>query len=458
MASSALQIETEGVQAVVLGNVAGCPLVRHLIFAVPEAEALRRFVATLYPSLRFGSNQLAEGERSAINLSLSAAGLKQVLPADVYAKLETAFRDPPDAERLGDAGTSAASSWWEGQFTGDRIGLFVHVFASDDDALEATTAKVVKAAADADVAELRPRADGGRLDGRYLAAGPAGKGARLHFGYVDGLSNAKVAWDGTPTDARPIDPRAVVLGYNCDSFPCAPARDPAAVLFRDSSYLAFRWIYQDVAAFERFLSDRGPPLFPAMAPAAAREMLAAKLMGRWRDGTPLVLSPDSPAPERCDEDFTFAGDPVGLACPVSAHIRVMQPRGQPLSGMAATTGIPQVVRRGMPYGPELDGERDDGIDRGVLGMFVCASIREQFMRLAAWAIRNNFSDAFPAHGKDQDALIGNRAVPGATRTFAIPRAGGVARVDALPDFLRTKATQYLMLPSRRTMQQLFGLA
>ncbi|MDB5691025.1 MAG: Deferrochelatase/peroxidase EfeB [Alphaproteobacteria bacterium] len=456
MASSP-QVDTTGLQAIVLGNVAGCPLVRHIVLAVPEPEALRRFVASLYPFLRFGSNLPAEGEKAVINLSLAAPALKQVLPVDVYAKLETAFRDPPDAERLGDAGASAASSWWEGQFTGDEVGAFVHLFATDDSALEAATAQVVQAATDAGIPELHPRAGGGRLDARYLAPGPVGKGARLHFGYVDGLSNAKVAWDGAPSDVRPVDPRAVVLGYNCDSFPCAPARDPAAVLFRDSSYLAFRWIYQDVAAFERFLTEKGPPLFPAMAPAVAREMLAAKLMGRWRDGTPLALSPDAPAPERGDEAFTFASDPIGLACPVSAHIRVMNPKGERLSGMAATTGIPQVVRRGMPYGPELAGDRDDGVDRGVLGMFVCASIREQFMRLAAWATRNNFSDVFPAHGKDQDTLIGNRAVPGATRTFAIPSAGGTGRVDALPDFLRTKGTQYLMLMSRRAMQQVCGL-
>jgi hypothetical protein len=109
----------------------------------------------------------------------------------------------------------------------------------------------------------------------------------------------------------------------------------------------------------------------------------------------------------------------------------------------------------MPYGPELQGEKDDGVDRGILGIFVCASIREQFMRLAAWGQRNNFSDSFPAHGRDQDALIGNRSVAGATREFRIPKgpAGG-GTVTGLPDFLRTKATQYLLMPSGQTLSRL----
>ena len=80
------------------------------------------------------------------------------------------------------------------------------------------------------------------------------------------------------------------------------------------------------------------------------------------------------------------------------------------------------------------------------------------MRLAAWGQRNNFSDSFPAHGRDQDALIGNRSVPGATREFRIPKGpagGGV--VTGLPDFLRTKATQYLLMPSGQTLSRLVPL-
>ena len=235
-----------------------------------------------------------------------------------------------------------------------------------------------------------------------------------------------MAWDGAPSPERPVDFRSVVIGHYDDRFPCAPARDPAA---HDAAQFLLSGVPLDLPGRRhlRALPHRqGPAALPRPAAAEARELLAAKIMGRWRDGTPLCLSPDVPAPERCEEGFAYAEDLQGLACPVSSHIRVMNPRDQELSGMAVTTGVPQIVRRGMPYGAELKGETDDGVDRGILGLFVCASIREQFMRLAAWGQRNNFSDSFPAHGRDQDALIGNRAVPGATREFRIPPgpAGG----------------------------------
>jgi glucose-6-phosphate 1-dehydrogenase len=51
--------------------------------------------------------------------------------------------------------------------------------------------------------------------------------------------------------------------------------------------------------------------------------------------------------------------------------------------------------------------------------------------------------------------IGNRSVPGATREFRIPKgpAGG-GTVTGLPDFLRTKGAQYLLMPSGQTLSKL----
>lgn len=453
-----MPVDSNDLQGMVLGNIAGYRLVRHLIFSAPDAESLRRFVNEIRPLILFGTNKPTAAHGWVANLSFAAPAMAQLLPPDIYAKLESTFRSPPDSERIGDVGASAPSGWWEGQFRGEEVSCFVHIHAVGDKQLETGTAEILEEATAAGLVEKIPRASGGRLDGAFLGFGPAGKGARLHFGYVDGLSNGKVAWEDAPSPERPVDFRSVVIGHYDDRFPCAPARDPAAQVLRDSSYLVFRWIYQDVATFERFLTLKGPPLYPKLPPAEARELLAAKIMGRWRDGTPLCLSPDAPAPDRCEEGFAFAEDLQGLACPVSSHVRVMNPRDQQLSGMAVTTGVPQIVRRGMPYGPELKGEADDGVDRGIYGIFVCASIREQFMRLAAWGQRNNFSDSFPAHGRDQDALIGNRAIVGATREFRIPKGpagGGI--VTGLPDFIRTKATQYLLMPSGQTLSTLVPL-
>lgn len=451
-----MRVETSEIQGIVMGSYAGYPCVRHLIFSSGEAEALRGFVEALLPLIVFGTAQPPVERGWIANLSLAAPALKALLPPEIYARLESAYREGPDAERIGDVGASAPAHWWEKQFQTIAATCFVHLHGTSAEQIALGTARVLEEAGRHGIAELIAKRSGERLDACFMGRGPAGVGARIHFGYVDGLSKSGIAWSDPPSAEAPVNFRSVVIGYNEDSFPSAPATGPAAAMFRDSSYVAFRWVYQDVAAFERFLAENGPRLFPHSDPGHAREMLAAKMMGRWRDGTPLIVSPDAPAPERALEDFGYANDPSGAVCPASSHIRVMNPRDQPLFGAAATTGVPQIIRRGMSYGPPLASTEDDGIDRGILGMFICASLREQFMRLAAWGTRNNFSRVFPAHGRDQDAVVGNRSVPGATRTFRIPGAAGGGTCANLGDFIRTKGTQYLMLPSRTTFQRLLG--
>jgi deferrochelatase/peroxidase EfeB len=213
----------------------------------------------------------------------------------------------------------------------------------------------------------------------------------------------------------------------------------------------FRWIYQDVAAFNRFLRAEGPRLFPHLKRDDAEELLAAKLMGRWRDGTPLVLSPDSPDPALAERDFGFhETDPDGERCPFSAHIRVMNPRDQPIK--RALGRVPAVLRRGMPYGPPLDGPEDDGVDRGLIGVFLCADVSRQVLTLTSWATQNDFSPVYRASPRVQDALIGNRVT--SDRSFTVP--GAAAAIEEMPAFLRTKGTAIVLYPSGTTLRAIIG--
>jgi len=62
-----------------------------------------------------------------------------------------------------------------------------------------------------------------------------------------------------------------------------------------------------------------------MANAEEQEFVAAKLMGRWRSGAPLVLAPDKDDPElgadpQRNNDFNYKQmDPLGYAVPLAAH-------------------------------------------------------------------------------------------------------------------------------------------
>jgi hypothetical protein len=210
-----------------------------------------------------------------------------------------------------------------------------------------------------------------------------------------------------------------------------------------------------VAVFNLFLSTEGPKLFPQLAAADAEELLAAKMMGRWRDGTPLVLSPDHPDPQLASSnDFGYlAQDPDGYRCPFSAHIRIVNPRDTPLDPIVVE-GVPRILRRGMAYGPPLQGSTDDGVDRGLVGVFLSADLRKQIYSLTSWIMRNNFSQVYDANRRVQDPLLGNRAMPDASADFMIPAADGGVTVKNLPNFVRTKGTAFLLYPGKVTLTAL----
>ena len=178
------------------------------------------------------------------------------------------------------------------------------------------------------------------------------------------------------------------------------------------------------------------------------ELLAAKIVGRWRDGTPLQRSPERPDPALADDpdrinDFSFADDPEGLRCPVGAHIRRANPRDAEGFFDGRLTNRHRIIRRGRPYGPVLpEGvTEDDGEDRGLV--FVCfnASIWRQFETIQALWIDDG--DPFGL-GADKDFLIGQpdgdggkMTIPGHPPFFLKPQ----------PRFVTVRGGEYLYRPS-----------
>jgi deferrochelatase/peroxidase EfeB len=441
-----VKVDFRNVQATVT-TLYRCPIARHLLFRFGEKGGGRAFLRELAGRVTMADFTFDATPDPLLNVGLTFSGLTALgVDAALLDEFDAIFKAGPDPDALGDvAGTpSDPSGWWEGRFATTDLHCVVHLYVRTDDALGPATESVRKLAAAHGVTELIARRDGSTLDARSLG------GAQLHFGYRDAISHPDICWDDVPDTPGQINFRNFLLGYATPEYGSAPESGPAADLARDSLYGAFRWLYQDVAGFNRFLAEQGPKLFPSLSAADAQELLAAKLMGRWRDGTPLVLSPDHPDPAlAASNDFGYAADPNGERCPFSAHIRVTNPRDEPLDPIVV--GVPRVIRRGMPYGPPLDGTTDDGLDRGVMGIFLCADLRRQVYTLTGWIKRNDFSPVYDPDRRTQDAIVGNRAQPGAHTGFAVPGAGSIA---ALPDFVHTKGTAFLLYPSGSTLQAL----
>ena len=174
-----------------------------------------------------------------------------------------------------------------------------------------------------------------------------------------------------------------LLGYEDEVGPDGTVAPEPFELRVNGTYLVFRKLYQDVAAFRRYLATAAKSLYGS-DDQYHQDLTAAKMMGRWRSGCPLDLSPvnDDLAiaadPERRN-NFTYADDEQGLRCPLGAHLRRVNPRATHLKRETAVRRR-RLIRRGVEYGPHLkDGVLvDDGVDRGIINMFIQADIERQF--------------------------------------------------------------------------------
>ncbi|MEU5865365.1 Dyp-type peroxidase [Nonomuraea sp. NPDC047529] len=270
------------------------------------------------------------------------------------------------------------------------------------------------------------------------------------FGYRDGISHPAVEGSGVagsnPLEV-PLKAGEFVLGHP-DELGGTQAPHPD-VLGRNGTYVAFRKLHQRVALFRRYLKDN------ATGPED-EELLAAKIMGRWRSGAPLALSPlhDDPGlgadAARRNAFLYRRDDPAGLTTPGGCHIRRANPRDAEVAGVPR---LHRMIRRGTVYGPPLpDGVLDDdGADRGLMFAFVGAHLGRQFEFVQSeWMNDGVFFGAGPA----RDPLTGSADGSG---DFTIPRRPVRRRLQSLPRFVVTRGGEYGFMPSLTALRWLGDL-
>ena len=197
---------------------------------------------------------------------------------------------------------------------------------------------------------------------------------REPFGYRDGISHPAVEGSGIP-GTNPGEPPhkagEFVLGYHDETGGSLPPIPQPEVLGRNGTYVVFRKLHQRVAEFRRCLKANA-------ATSEEEELIAAKMMGRWRSGAPLSACPLHDDPELArSNDFGYGDDAIGYKTPPASHIRRANPRDAAVAGVVR---LHRMIRRGTAYGPELpEGVLDDdGVDRGLMFAFVGAHLGRQF--------------------------------------------------------------------------------
>ena len=303
----------------------------------------------------------------------------------------------------------------------------------------------------------------------YQEEGALLPGQAEHFGFRDGISQVGVRGRLSnigddyltlrflsPTDpqaellAKPgqplVWPGQFVFGYPTQlpgsPLEPGPTSDGGAEWMRNGSFLVFRRLRQDVSKFHSFLQQQATDLTRTLGRTISPEEVGAKIVGRWRNGSPILLAPTAPDPaiardESVVNDFAYAqgtppikvisqdgveriipaqpDDASAQRCPHFGHIRKVNPRDLATDqGMPGRTLTFQMLRRGIPYGTAYDPNRPDSADRGLLFLAYQTSFKRQFATLnSAWM---NNPSAPEVTDEGYDMLVGQN--PGGTQRAA----------------------------------------
>jgi deferrochelatase/peroxidase EfeB len=461
-------------QGNILRGYTKMPHVRYLILEVADRIAARRWLAASISGRDHDVPQITTGNWGAakpdtcFNIGLTYEGLRALgTPSSSLEMFPNEFIEGMTARalKLGDVGPSAPETWPSPFDEPRRIHLIATIYAGDVKQLD----QVQQRALDRNALTLLGTREGYNFAGDFV-----------HFGYRDNIMQPRFEGVHDPQrhpDGQPMAPLGTVLLGHPTNLEGLTWRVPQPTpLGHNGTFNAFRVLKQEVVGFEEYLDQaasdliKHPLVDELLSPGAEakigqvlsiegrhgalREIVAANLCGRWRDGTPLALSADAPDPDVNKANFDYVGD---SRCPYGAHIRRCNPRGGQIVQRIANNSR-RLVRRGMPYGPTYDPakrNRDElEPERGLLGNFIGASLGAQFEAMSCDWLNLGLQD--PRITGSNDPIAG--ANDPHTGWFDLPlKSGTTIRLQGLPRFVRTRGGAYAFLPSLSAIRFLGSL-
>ncbi len=485
----------------------GFPIARYLLLNVSNGWGGRAWLTEMIPyvtnSATWGTGpDDAKRPVATLNIAINHAGLSALeLPLESLNSFSTEFSMGMKQRKdiTGDIGASGPEHWdpvWNEDDEHKTVHILLTLNAITPHALENQYQWVTKKIEDSKSAvtllgghkgpngQLLPYQEAHVIFENGLPT------AKEHFGYTDGIGDpyfegiqdartrvegrGKQMSDGT---WQPLATGEFLHGHLDEAREYPPAAAPI-LLSRNGTYLVYRKLHQNVASFDALLAREG-----ATYPGGA-ELMAAKFVGRWRNnGAPLVNAPDAASKLQWDADFakassaeqdamlsnfTYDEDMSGARCPMSGHMRRVNPRaslelkagtcpGQFVKNTGAfdTPGAlanrRRILRRGLPYGDSTQRVNDKG-DHGVIMMMLNADIGRQYEFVQQQWVNygNDFREA-----NDKDVILGNRSkhLPNSVIHQADPEGDAPPRfVRNIPLLVETRGGDYFFVPSMTALR------
>lgn len=467
-----MTLQLDDIQGVILHGYGALDNAAFLPLVIDDVALVKPWLARL--PLR-DSTVRPEVTDTCTNIAFTPSGLAKLgLAPDHLDMLAGEFREGMAGTEhrrriLGDHGDSSPSKWrW-----GSGIDALLMLYGRDAGVVRALESRLDLRGGGLRVVD--------RLDSLTLP------GRKEHFGFRDGISQPLIeGYDVGGPPGNTVAAGEFVLGYpnaygQYTDRPLAdPAADPHSLLDpaadnptlrdfgKDGSYLVFRQLKQDVAGFWSHLAEKsGVDEVPTCVG------LAAKMVGRWPSGAPLVKAPTADNPVLADDnDFMYfrSADPDGLKCPIGSHLRRSNPRDalDPFPGSDRSIDVGKrhrIIRRGRAYGPPLApsmeparmiGAADDGMDRGL--HFICFNthLGRQFEFIQhTWVNSTKFDGGYA----EDDPITGARGNGNgkAGGTFTVQQEPIRKRVTGLPRFVHTVGGAYFFMPGIAATRYLAAL-
>ncbi|OCX50748.1 hypothetical protein BEL04_18610 [Mucilaginibacter sp. PPCGB 2223] len=493
-------IQMDDIQGLILRGY-NYDFIRYIVLTIPDnkeaIQGARQFCADLLPGSKAPGLKITDATPwvngkppYCLNIGFTIYGLNRLIGEPNCATLNnTSYQlfnsfslgAVSDAEFVGDTGTSDPQYWWTRSggwlpgtapaANGNDLHMQLTLYARNPENREEYYGKLLA---------MIPKTATGDLCVQPVFVKDSdpvivdGDPTYIHFGYKDSLSQPRIAhspWNileeiaGDPDDRPMVPADRFIISTDAPDYQAHP-------FLKNGTFAAFRLLYQDVGAFEEFISSD---------PATPPELMAAKMCGRWRDGTPLVVSPNKPDPHLKGFDYTnfdylaptrhqkgnMVSDADALRCPYASHIRRANPRDDTYvqGNVDLGTGKPvyavthRILRRASPYGPPYKSTepKTPQIQRGLVGLFIGAVLDFQFrFIMSTWLEAGSFRtpDNSP-NSSGVDPLFGPRTddtyEPDLEFAFAVPNiTQGPVTYHTAPQnmqrYVRTDGSLYVFIP------------